>query len=278
MNSDLIPFLCMALNGIPGTAGKAREDWIFAAVCAGEADFSFSNVVSSSSGRSARFSIFSDALKIGGVRVCVTAETEQKIADVLGCSLLTPKLADLAWEQRDITLPPFPRGNTNGMSDTQAMLDHSAKIDAALAKINSVGLVGTVGKHWVIDNDLLKKPGMAMNYGWHFSGPNFQGIDGEPVASLLRSSGGSFYRLIQGRGTRHDTHHSDYSQVCVLVKNVCEVDGDEYPLSHVLTDPELAPLASHQGVMRLTRQPGVEEVKGLRVFNPFNITPEPDLV
>lgn len=246
----------MALN-LPDQASPAREQAILDLIDQGAFEVSWALVTSQHNGHEATFQIMADALKIEGVRVNVSAKTQQKIADLLGCLLLTPKLADLAWIQRDIHLQPFPRGNTNGMSSTQAMLDHSAKIDKALAAGGETrGLIGTVGKHWVIDNDLAVKKDRAMNYGWHFEGANFQGIGGEVVASLQKDKKGRYLRLIQGRGTAHDMSHVDYSQICVLVNNECVLDGQPAKLADILVDPDLAGLASHQGVMKVLRQPG----------------------
>lgn len=249
----------MALDGIPAQAGQAREDWIFQAVCDGRASYDFAELVSTHDGRTAHFLVFADAMKIDGVRVNVSAQTEQKIADVLGCSLLTPKLADLMWLQKSAKLLPHPRMIT---SATDAMIDHSAKIDADLAKLgNPAGIVCTVGKHWVIDNDLDSHPGRAENYGWHFDG-NI-GIPAEYAVS--KDDHGRLITLIQGRGWAHDMHHVDYSQICVLVSRQCTVDGATMDLHDLLKDPALAPLASHQGAMSVLRQPGVPEVTGVTV-------------
>jgi hypothetical protein len=58
----------------------------------------------------------------------------------------------------------------------------------------------------------------------------------------------------------HNINHSDYSQNVVLVDNRVIVDGNSMSLSEVLTNPELAPLASHQGVLKVLRQPGVQRI------------------
>ncbi len=259
----------MILDGIPVQATKAREDWIFQAVCAGRSTFDFAEITSTHEGRTARFQVFQDALKIDGIRVNVSAETAQKIADVLGCSLLTPKLADLIWLQKSIRLSPHPRAIS---SDTSAMIDHSTKIDVDLLNLgNPRGIICTVGKHWVIDNDLANHTDRAENYGWHFDG-TLAGIPAEHAVSL--DGGGHPINLIQGRGTRHDMHHVDYSQVCVLVSKQCSVDGVSMEISDLLKNPDLAPLASHQGVMNVLRQPGVPEVIGISALPMFVITPD----
>ncbi len=234
--------------------------------------YTTSTVTSTYQGHTAVFYVFSDALKIEGVRINVSANIEQQIADRLGCLLLTPKLADMIWEQRTVTLPPMPRPIT---SATSAMIDNSAKIDAALAaQGNPPGLVSTTGKHWVIDQSLASKPGKACNYGWHFAGSNFQGLLGEVAVSLIKDSSGQYLRLIQGRGWAHDMSHVDYSQICVLVQRNCTVDGQDCDLVDLLKDPVLSYLASNTGVMTIFRQPGVPEYSGPIVMPQIVITPD----
>jgi hypothetical protein len=253
----------MALQ-IQSNPGPDRENALLGYVSNGRFQVEYSTLKSTHGDHVAEFQVFSDALKIEGIRINVSAETQQKIADCLGCLLLTPKLADLMWIQREVTLKPFPRPIT---ASTEAMVEHSSKIDAALVKLgNPTGLIQTVGKHWVIDNDI--HAGKAMNYGWHFEGANFQGISGEVSATLSKDSHGQFVRLIQGRGTAHDMHHVDYSQTCVLVARGCVVDGQAQDLLAVLQDPELAPLASHQGALRVLRQPGVPDPGNVVVILP----------
>ncbi len=237
-----------------------REAYILQAVLDGEYLATLAPISSTVNGHEATFYVFSDALKVDNVRVNVSATLAQQIADLLDCSLLTAKLADIAWLQAPIRLPPLPRPIT---ASTAAMLEHSAKIDAllsrnALYQADTSALVQTVGKHWLLDA-ILGQKSCACNYGWHFDGSDFQGIKGEAVASLEKNpKTKQYYRLIQGRGTAHDRHHADYSQTCVLVSQVCIVDGSPMYLDEVLANPDLAPLASHQGPLTLFRQPGVE--------------------
>ena len=231
-----------------------REAYILEQVQAGNYDVRWTQVISSNAGHTAEFTVMADALKVEGVRVNVSARLEQGIADALGCLLLTPKLADLIWEQRTVTLRPYPREIT---ASTASMLEHSMKIESALEALGGPtdGLIATVGKHWVIDKDLAAHPGKAENYGWHFEGAAFQGIKGETVASLAKDpKTGAYLRLIQGRGWCHDAGHVDYSQTCVLVLNTCRVDGCDMLLKDLLADPSLASLASHNGVVLNTRQ------------------------
>jgi hypothetical protein len=235
-----------------------REQIILTAVHSRDFDAPFAIVTSKAKGHTGQFRVFADALKVGGVRVNVSAALEQQIADLLGCCLLTPMLADLRWLQRGTKLQPMPRPIT---LDTKSMVDQSAKVDAAIAKAGGAqGIVDTVGKHWVISRQLPNHVGRAENYGWHFVGPTF---DGQKFGAAVTPP----LRLIQDQGWAHDASHTDYSQICVLVDRRCMVDGVQRDLRDVLRDPELSWLVSHDGPLSIVRQPGVPEV------DPMSATP-----
>ncbi len=235
------------IDDCPPGPGPSRDKWTLDCVSSGRFKASFSEVVSRFKDHEARIYVFSDALTVDGVRVNVTAEVQQKVADILGCRLLTPKIADLIWDQREVTVQPHPRQIT---SETSAMVDHSAKVDAELAKMTgdpSGKLVCTVGKHWLIDDALLLHQGMAENYGWHFEGPSFQGIHGEVTATAMKDPKGAAVRLIQGRGWAHNMHHVDYSQTCVLWSQTVLIDGSRASSDDLMDDPVFAHLVSHDG-------------------------------
>jgi hypothetical protein len=233
----------------------ARDAFILDAVKNGQADVRWAFVRTSYQGHEGEFRVFADALKVQGVRVTLTAPGKQRVADAMGCLLLTLKLADLIWAQRQVTISPFPMSSTEHdllvMSTVARMIEHSQKIDAAIAALPSPpeGIVSTVGKHWVIDDalDLPSHKGRAENYGWHNlkTGP-----------SCATPAGGPGCHVIQDPGWRHDLGHTDYSQTCTLVSRECRVDGQARDLVDVLRDPVLAFLASHKGAMRVLRQPG----------------------
>lgn len=240
---------------LPAQAGPAREQAILDLIAQGHAQITWAEITSTYKNRTAVFRVFADALRIDGLRVNLSAASEQRAADLLDCSLLTAKLADMIWLQRQVTLPPLPRINT---TDTAKMIAHSASIDAELEKRgNPRGLICTVGKHWIVDNEI--KPGMAMNYGWHCDSSTYSGPK-EYVASLFKEKDGQYGRLVQGRGSKHDPSHVDYSQTVVLVSHHCTLDGQDAHLADILTNPDLAPLASHQGVLHILRQPGVVDL------------------
>jgi hypothetical protein len=245
----------MAIN-LPPQAGAARDAAILARV--GSKDYDPIVWVELTSrtadgAHEASFYAFADALKLDGVRVDVSARVAQQIADVLGCVLLTARLADLLYLARTASLLPSPQAIA---STTVAMGEHSARVDAQLAALDLPpspargSVYQTVGKHWILDNDTLSHPGRACNYGWHFLG-TFAGSAWEAAVS------GGGLRVVQGRGWAHDVDHVDYSQTCVLLSQTCTVDGQQRDVRDVLASAELAPLASAQGPLRIVRQPGV---------------------
>jgi hypothetical protein len=241
----------MTLDGIPSQQGPARDAWILDAVMNGRASYTFADVTSEDNGNSAVFQIMDDALKIDGVRVNVSSRLEQQIADVLGCLLMTPKLADLLFLQRATTLVPLPMPIT---STTAAMIQESGKIDAAAEKAGwSGGILQTVGKHWVLMNKLLSKPGFGINYGWHFLKGDF-GMSGERCVTLATQDGKQVL-VIQGPWMAHNYDHVDYSQNCVLVSRDCVVNGSKRDLADVYQDATLAGLASSEGVLQVIRVP-----------------------
>jgi hypothetical protein len=96
------------------------------------------------------------------------------------------------------------------------------------------------------------------NYGWHFLGDNFQGIQG----GLSRHSGlveGKPLKLIQTPGFAHNINYrsSDYSQICLLVSNRCFINGNQMNIKDVFSHKEYSKLINYTGILKIIRQPGV---------------------
>lgn len=264
---------------LPHDKCAERENAIINAVERGDMDVSFLWAVIRTAipGHTATFLVFSDALilkriqydrlECDSVRVSVSAHTSQVIADMLDSSLLTPYLADEIWKQADVVVDPYPMvkntADTLLMSTTDWMVKHSKAIDKKFpafvrscdrmhlftpereafgdkAPAQCGALCSTVGKHWVLEKS--KHNGMAVNYGWHFAGPKFEGNTFERTVS-------GDTRLIQGCGYHHNEDHTDYSQTLVLVRQDCLVDGKLHRLNDMLLDPELAKLANISGTL-----------------------------
>lgn len=217
------------------TSPTQRE--ILQAVEVGRHVVRWSTVRAEHDGHVAEFTVTADALQIDDVRVAVTADTQQRIADALDAMLLTTRLADLIWQQAAVRIAPQTSSDWAHMTEWPAIVEHSRRCDLAIC--GRTGLTANVGKHWVISNGLAGRfvAGLAMacNYGWHDQNG----------------------KAIQSPGFAHNLAHADYSQTCSLVARVCVVDGEPRDLRYVLADPALAPLASSTGPMRVLRQPGV---------------------
>lgn len=173
--------------------------------------------------------VFHDAMKVDGVRVNVTAQTAQRIADLLGASLTTPALEDMIFQLAEIRIPPHTIA-TGPDGTWEQTLWHSHMIDLDIAKygITNGMLVATVGKSWVLVNELLEHRGQACNYGWHGNGAPHQ-----PATGTVR--------VWQPIGFMHNISHVDYSQCLRLIR----LRGDAF-------------LPTHDGQpLRVKRQPGV---------------------
>lgn len=258
------------LPGLPPDAGAARDSALLSLILSGHFDTpKWAPVHSSTPGHTATFFIMTDALAINGVRINVSAILEQQIADSIGACLLTPKLADLLYAQRSVSVLPQIGEIT---STTEGMIARSAEVDSAIAATtpHPSGIIQTVGKHWVVSNALLQYPGgtKGENYGWHFPGSSIGG-------SSFESSVSPPQRVIQGQGWAHPPQHTDASQTCVLVANHCLIDGKSTTVQAVLSDPALAPLASHEGVVTALRQPGVTLLPLNRTAQRQARTPQP---
>jgi len=215
---------------------KQREELIVAAVAGGAIDPpEWTTLVSNYQGRRAELQVTKDALTILGVRFDVTAEGAQRIADELHAILPTPRILQLIWEQADVRLEPCTLPADAEMASTARMIEHSKCVDQRIA--GRKGLIVNVGKHWVLTNRISEKKNLAANYGWFMKGR----------------------RPIQTVGTRHDTAHTDYSQVLRLVRPMITVDGREVDIRRVGRSPDLWGLVSDEGPLLVWRvsRPGV---------------------
>jgi hypothetical protein len=232
---------------------KEREQYILSRVQEGDFDLQWVPVTHIEAGKTIKLFVSSDVLKVHRVRVNVSATLSQQVCDLTGSMLLTPKIADIIYRNRDRTLEPLPQVIT---SRTDAMIEQSKKIDGLLGGTNELELKDTLGKYWVLSNKLSGD--LAMNYGWHFADTSFQGMVGSSCASgLINSKNGAAFRVIQPPGLRHDRFHVDYSQVHRAVLKVCHLNGVETTLDKVFRDREHAFLVSHEGVLNVHRQSNV---------------------
>jgi len=198
-----------------------------------------------------------------GVRLPVTAVEMQKIADLTGCMMLTPKVVDLIWLEAAKTGRQFDSvvnlgpGKIVAEADIHTVHEH---VEAALASAggDNGGIIDSVGKYWVVCNAMTigkyaAQQRQAVNYGWptkgHGNGP---GVTGK-------------VNVWQTIGSQHDVGHYDPSQVIRLMYRTAmllragSTDWEEVDLFDIAKDPELSWLISHEGPMKIVRQQGVPE-------------------
>jgi hypothetical protein len=245
-----------------------REKYIYDQVIAGNFEAEWTPLQYSSGGRTILFNVMKDALKVDGIRVNVSAELQQKLADLFGASLLTSHIADLMFINAVHRVEPCPMTIS---STVASMVKHSQMVDTKVG-LKTTGLVASPGKHWILDKKLDWNTGKACNYGWHFVGTNYKGIKGHPAGSKQNQLNGSPVSVIQPNACAHDMKHSDYSQICQLVSQECWIDGQPHRLSNILQDPSKCDLANAGGPLFNIRQPGTTIVSGISVLFPVKIT------
>lgn len=195
-----------------------------------------------------------------GVRLPATAHELQQIADHLGCMLMTPKIVDLVWQEAANTGIQFePVVNVKGKIVAVSNINdvHDA-VEAAVVKAGGDpgegAIVASVGKYWVLSNRLMTGKfgtSQAVNYGWPTRG---KGV-GKSV------TGG--FNVWQTVGSAHNDQHVDPSQVIRLMYRWGRIlrsgsrQWEDIDLHEVATNSDLAPLISHEGVLKTLRQRNV---------------------
>lgn len=207
-----------------------REAAIAKEVLAGNIpDFlrSWHKVTITKKGRMAVMEVMPDYLAVGSnedfVRVPMTPQTAQTIADAWGCSLPTRKIVNEVYTQALVKLEPIPL--TKDREKVTTFMQHHDLIEKQ-RKDHSLGqLVAGVKKDVVITNRLGEKPNRVAIYGW-------QKLNGEPIQPLNVS---------------HVKWYVDYSHGVRLVKRQVLIDGKVRDIRHVLHDPALNEWLSDEG-------------------------------
>ena len=109
--------------GFPPLAGPARDAAILGFARTGDLACVWSPITVSVGEHTATFSVCQNGVSLGGVRLAASAALAQQVADVLQCSLGTPRLLDEAWLQATIQIPPaIVVPNTSDTAASQAAL------------------------------------------------------------------------------------------------------------------------------------------------------------
>jgi len=166
------------------------------------------------------------------LRVPLTPETAQRIADRLNCILPTPLIVDRIYQAAPTKLAPQPFSpDVYDITAVSTWQLNSAAIDNQLADLPSrAGIIAGHKKDVVITRRLAEKhasPRVAI-YGWHQ-------LTNKPIQPLS---------LV------HSSNYLDYSHGIRLVSDRMEIDGETTSIQSVLMHPEYATLLSGEGALR----------------------------
>ena len=165
----------------------------------------------------------------------LTPVTAQRIADRLGCTLPTRKMANDIYTAAAVKLAPSPIPPTPQMVTVPIFAQHNAVVRTQrLAQLPTHPLGALVAgdkKDIVITARLTDSPGKVAIYGWH------------------QTNGVAIQPLYLG----HTAAWVDYSHGFRLVQERMLVNGAPTTVAAVLADPNLAGLLSDEGVVSAPR-------------------------
>ena len=176
-----------------------------------------------------------DYLAVGSdddfVRLPLTPQSAQKIADAFGCTLPTRKMVDAIDAAAEVRLEPRPL--TENREGATTFLEHH-KIIEDQRKGRELGqLVTGIKKDVVLTPRIFERPERLAIYGW-------RKLDGEPIQPLT---------------IVHWNKYVDYSHGARLVNRLMVVDGQPVDVTAVLEDPSRCAIVSDEGAMKPVRYP-----------------------
>jgi hypothetical protein len=183
--------------------------------------------------RRVTFWVTPDYLAVGSdddnLLIPLSARTAQRIADLTGGSLPTPRMVDAIWAAAELRVQPIRFPPDEHMRSLRYIERHDALVKAQLMVYDESPGVFLAGHKLdvVITASLAEHPGEIALYGWHRS-------NGKPVQSLYVGATDSL--VVFSHGVR-------------LVHRGVLVDGMPRDLLDVLGDPVLAPILSGGGVI-----------------------------
>ncbi|BBO36511.1 hypothetical protein [Lacipirellula parvula] len=176
-----------------------------------------------------------DYLAVGSdddfVRLPVTPQTAQAIADKFECVLPTRKMVDAIDAGGEVRLAPQPL--TEDRESVAAFLLSNEKIEAQ-RKGQPLGPL-TIGgkKDVVVSPKMYERPDRLVIYGW-------RQLNGQPIQPLTNV---------------HVDWYVDYSHGVRLVRDEITIDGKQLKIAELLRDPERCAIVSDEGVVDPSRYP-----------------------
>ena len=165
------------------------------------------------------------------LRVPLTPMTAQRLADLMDCSLPTPKLVDAIWAAAGLQLTPAPLPPGPAMTTVPVFAQHQGVVEKQLGARSHQQLLAGHKKDLVLAAVLATKSNSVAIYGWHKA-------DGKPIQPFYAG---------------HASTWADYSHGIRLIANDAELDGQPVRLPALLADTNLATMLSTEGPLRVTR-------------------------
>lgn len=151
----------------------------------------------------------------------MTPVLAQRLANMLGCSLPTPRMVDSIWEAAELKLAPQPIPPGEKMATIQVFAQHDQMIKSQLAGRFPLPeknrLIAGHKKDVVIIPELDSLKNKVVIYGWH----QLSGLPIQPVYS------------------GHIIWYADYSHGIRLVWNTCLMNGKSTSLESILKNSHL---------------------------------------
>jgi hypothetical protein len=177
--------------------------------------------------------VMPDYLAVGSnrdfVRMPMTPQTAQAIADKFGCTLPTRKMVDAIDTQAELRIDPRPMTEEREAVSTFAEHDRIVREQFGSRPVGQ--LVCGIKKDIVLTPRIFERPQRLAIYGW-------RQLDGKPIQPLT---------------IVHWDRYVDYSHGARMVQNNIEVDDKRMKISDVLEDPALCGLVSDEGPMKPAR-------------------------
>jgi hypothetical protein len=183
----------------------------------------------------ATIEVMPDYLSVGNnddfVRMPMTPQTAQQIADRFGCTLPTRNIVDAIDRAAEIHLAPHPM--TEARESVATFRQHHEIIEKQRAGRPLGPLVTGIKKDIALSPRIFERPERLAIYGWHQ-------LDGQPIQPLT---------------IVHWDRYVDYSHGTRLISRTLQLDGQPLDITELLADPERAWLISDEGPMNPPRYP-----------------------
>ncbi len=189
----------------------------------------------------ATIEVMPDYLAVGSdddfVRMPMTPQTAQRIADDFACTLPTRKIVDAVDAAAEVHVAPHPL--TQEREAVSTFLQHHQIIEKQRAGKPLDRLITGIKKDIVLTPRIFEKPERLAIYGW-------RQLDGKPIQPLT---------------IVHWDKYVDYSHGARLVNRTLHLGGQNLDIAELLADPARASLVSDEGPMDPPRYPLDESSK-----------------